>query len=198
MVNYTIRRGPGRPRKIAISNDGPAGGNGLDSGSDPGAIDPDNAGASADTGADTGADAPNRRGRTPGVKTKAKSPPVLNVSGVEQTLLSLHLMAASYFKQPALALEVGEAKAIAQALAEVSKYYNVPGLNPKHAAILSLALVLMVTYGKRVPYLLDGRKQRPSAAPVTPPGQGGGTMTPPDFVTPDTKAFFTPPPVKPN
>jgi hypothetical protein len=106
-------------------------------------------------------------------------------------------MAASYFQQPALALEKSEAKAIAEALAEVSKHYSIPGLDPKHAAIMSLALVIAVTYGKRVPFILGGKAMPPTPASETGGNTGavgspaaGNTSGP---ATPGAGEFWSPP-----
>jgi hypothetical protein len=101
------------------------------------------------------------------------------VSGVEATLLSLHQMGAAFFSIPDLALDKNEAKAMAEAIAEVSKYYSIPGLNPAHAAVVSLFLVMITTYGKRIPAILRGARGAP---PLTPAPGNGADHEPPDYV----------------
>ncbi len=98
--------------------------------------------------------------------------------GIEATLLSLHQMGAAFFSIPDLALDKNEAKAMAEAIAEVSKYYSIPGLNPAHAAVVSLFLVVLTTYAKRIPAILRGARGAP---PPTPASGNGVDHEPPDY-----------------
>ena len=111
-------------------------------------------------------------------------------------MLSLHGMAAAYFSIPELQLEKDEAKSIAEALAEVNRHYSIPGINPAHASIASLAFILALTYGKRVPYIMRGKQQRAAIRrPADPPGAANTRSEAPntgDFASPE--AWFAPPP----
>jgi len=95
-------------------------------------------------------------------------------------------MGAAFFAIPDLALEKNEAKALAEAIAEVSKYYSIPGLNPAHAAIVSLLLVVVTTYGKRIPAILRGARGAP---PVSPASMNGVDHEPAPV---NAEPWFTP------
>lgn len=106
-------------------------------------------------------------------------------------------MAAMYFGVAELQLMPDEAKAIAQAIAEVNRHYKVPGLNPAHAAIVSLIIVIGGTYGKRVPYIMAARKgYRSTPAPIQAPpepAQEAAPPEPPAFTPSVNDAWFPPP-----
>jgi len=97
-------------------------------------------------------------------------------------------MAAAYFRTPEIALEKEEARAIAEALAEVNRHYKIPGINPAHASIVSLLFVVTVTYGKRIPAIMSrgatanttasAREER-QAAQVSEPEPWFGNSSPP-------------------
>lgn len=92
-------------------------------------------------------------------------------------------MGAAYLRVPEIALEREEAKALAQAIAEVSKHYKIPGVSPEHASIASLVFVIFVTYGKRVPAILARRSgvapaPAPAAPFVTPSSDGSPPVSP--------------------
>lgn len=168
MATIAIKRPRGRPRKsiAGVPPDGGTINGGIvnDSGGDViAAIDPDAAiGHAADSAgtdsAGTDSAGKRRRGRPSG---KAKTNSQASVSGIESTLLSIHQMGAAFFAVPELALENGEAKALAEAIAEVNRHYHIPGLRPDHAAVVSLAVVVFVTYGKRVPVILARQRGTP-------------------------------------
>jgi len=88
-------------------------------------------------------------------------------------------MLAAYTHVPEMALEKDEARAMAEAIANVSKHYKIPGMSPEHAALAQLGFILAVTYGKRIPNVMARRKNgarpasatvaRPVSSPETPP-----------------------------
>jgi len=94
-------------------------------------------------------------------------------------------MAALVLKSPELALEKGEADALAQAISEVEKFYSV-SLSPETRAWLGLAGTAAMIYGPRA-YMIQKRrrserqpKQAPTqavAAPRTEAEQPGGPPT---------------------
>jgi len=93
-------------------------------------------------------------------------------------------MLAAYTKTPALELEKGEAKAMAEAIANVSKHYKIPGMSPEHAAIAQLCFVVAVTYGKRVPLIMAGRSaSRNTMSPLQ--AQQAQTPKPQDAPSPE-------------
>lgn len=102
-------------------------------------------------------------------------------------------MAAAYFRIPELALEKEEAKAVAEAIAEVNRHYAIPGINPAHASIASLIFIVTVTYAKRVPYVMARRgnqdREGPAALSTEPPR----TPAPPDAPTPSASDWFAAP-----
>lgn len=59
------------------------------------------------------------------------------------------MMGAAFFALPELELEKREAKALAEAIADVSKHYNIPGIDPKMAAVVSLVIVAGQIYVPR-------------------------------------------------
>jgi len=98
-------------------------------------------------------------------------------------------MGAAFFAIPDLALEKNEAKALAEAIAEVSKYYSIPGLNPAHAAVVSLLLVVVTTYGKRIPAILRGPV---AARQAEHPQAGNGVDHSPPVPEPVMEPWFAP------
>jgi len=94
---------------------------------------------------------PKRRGRPLGSKnrndTPAKTPQNI-AENLERLLLSVHLMGAAALASPELELEESEAKKLASAIREVSKFYPVT-LDPKRLALLELGTVAMMVYGTR-------------------------------------------------
>lgn len=111
-----------------------------------------------------------RRGRPPGSKNKSSgsgsngnakgkiSSPVN--TGIEKTLVSLHMIAATLSGIPELALEDQEAAAIAEGIANVNEHYNIPGIDEGPAAIVMLAGTLLAIYGKR--WLILRNQKTPS------------------------------------
>lgn len=76
-------------------------------------------------------------------------------------------MMAAFFQVPELALEKDEARAMAEALAEVNRHYKIPGLNPAHAAIISACFVIGGTYAKRIPAVMSRSRSRGATAGST-------------------------------
>jgi hypothetical protein len=97
-------------------------------------------------------------------------------------------MGAAYFRVPELALEKEEARALAEAIANVQKHYKIPGLREDHAAIAQLCVVLAITEGKRLPYLMAAKSKMPR--PVVPQKE-------PLNVTPPEQEWFSAPPAGP-
>lgn len=160
-----------------------------------GSVDPDTAaGPVAGTGdAGTGG---GKRGGWPKGKPRGSrgSAAPIAVAGIEKTLFSIHQMAAVALSQPKLALDENEAKALAQAIGEVSKHYAIPGISEKHAALGVLFGVLLSIYGPRVVMLASGGKgkakpiqaQRQGDAPFNAAANGADIATP----VPNGSGFF--------
>lgn len=111
-----------------------------------------------------------KRGRPKGSKNRSKddssaSSVSVNVDGISAILLSLHAMASSYFKMPELAIDERESKAIADATANVLRFYPIAA-SAKTLAIANLAMVCSAVYGPRV-YAVMTRKTQHKAT-VTP------------------------------
>lgn len=113
-------------------------------------IDPTDIDGGTDTG-DPGYQ-PRRRGRKPGSKNKPRTGTEEAKSNIaenlERILLSVHTMGAAFFSSPELELEAEEAKQLARAIREVSKYYPVT-LDPKRLALIELGSVCAMVYGTR-------------------------------------------------
>lgn len=107
-----------------------------------------------------------KRGRAKGWRANGKSskarPNVLNVSGFEKLLLSIHGMMAALTKTPELALEDAEAKALAEAAADVAQYYPLD-IAPEIIAWINLSMVAIPIYASRV-YLIVERQKAEKAA----------------------------------
>lgn len=67
----------------------------------------------------------------------------------------MHAALAMLTKSPELMLEDGEAKALAEALAEVNRHFPT-SINPKYAALMNLGAVAGMIY---VPRILNMRKR---------------------------------------
>lgn len=150
----------------SVGNAGPDGGtDASDGGSDASlAIDPEAAIASGSDGTGSGEAEPvkRRRGRPPGSKNKSggngqSSNSRVLTGGIEQTLLSVHMMAAAYFRAPHWQLEEQEAKNLAKAIDAVQAHYDIPGLNEEHACLLALAISIGTVYGPRVIISMRGK-----------------------------------------
>lgn len=173
MAKFNFGKSAKRNASAASNNDGASFGS---AGNDPGnPVDPDSV-ASVASGSDNGEPggsvegqpAPKRRGRPPGSRNKssgsnssaAKAKVSPTVTGIEKTLLSLHMIAATITQTPELALEDAEAVAIAEAVANVSEHYSIPGIDEGPASIVMLAGTLLAIYGKRY-LILRAKKTQP-------------------------------------
>lgn len=98
---------------------------------------------------------------------------------LEQAILSLHDMAAGIFGIPELSLSEPEAKALNDAVLEVSKYY-VSAFDPKKVAIFNLVTCMGGIYAVRVMAYRNRmhlqRKSKLSVMPNQPPSQPAGKM----------------------
>jgi hypothetical protein len=85
-------------------------------------------------------------------------------------LFSTHAILASALKVPEIALTKVEAKTLAEAAAEVAKYYPY-AIDPKTVAWVNLATCAGLTYGPRI-YMartrIDAERRAKKAKPVTP------------------------------
>ena len=115
-------------------------------------VDPGTVGFGSSGGSVTG----KRRGRPPGSRNTSRNPDAIsttktntaNLAGIETVLFSLHLMAATAFKTPELALDATEAKKLADAVANVAKHYPVV-LTEKQLAWTNLCIIAGGLYGTR-------------------------------------------------
>ena len=90
-----------------------------------------------------------------------------SVGGFSKAIYEAHGILATLARCPELALETDEAKDLAEAIRELEKHYNIPVVNPKHMAILTLLGVA-------------GRVYVPRAMAIAARKAGGGdtpTMT---------------------
>jgi hypothetical protein len=150
--------------------DGAPGGGSGPAGDVSGALDPD-------TGIATGGDgtpARRGRGRPPGSGKASGSPKKavpLNVNGVEKILIAIHAGVATFTHNPELALSDDEAKALAQATADVAKHYpDLPVVDPKWQAWGALAFVAFMIYRGKVTTLV-ARKAAEKHGAKTPPAK---------------------------
>lgn len=99
-----------------------------------------------------------KRGRKTGSGTGArKKTDAPNLAGIETILLSMHQIMAAAIKTPELVLDEKEAKAMADAIAEVARYYPMT-IDPKTLAWINLASCSAMIYGPRI-YLISARKK---------------------------------------
>ena len=114
---------------------------------DPGAsvISSDSVGSSAGS---TGDVAPKKRGRKPGSKNAPKEKNV-DLKGVESLLLSIHTILATSTQIPELVLDKDEAHRVAEAIANVSRHYDM-GASEKMVDWGNLFLVFGAVYGTRI------------------------------------------------
>jgi hypothetical protein len=89
----------------------------------------------------------------------------VDISGVEQLLFSIHAMGAAILKTPELAIQPAEAKALATAVAGVSRHYDV-AIAAKTMDWINLFTALGMVYGPRLIVISgkarDKRPQRPA------------------------------------
>lgn len=136
-----------------------------------------------------------------GRKSKtSKSAP--SVNAIESALTGIHALAAVALKTPELALDESESRPLAEAVAEVSKHYDIPGLSDKAIAWVGLVIVAGKLYAPRyvlvsqrlkaesaerrgpatVTHLKEvRRKEKPAPQPVEPTGHGDVGAYPAEF-----------------
>ena len=90
-----------------------------------------------------------------------------DIVGFEKTLLSLHGMAAGFFKAQQWRLGEDEAKEISRAIVEVQEQYEV-NLDPKTQAWINLLFILAAAYGPRMYVTLEMAKQAKKKEPEKP------------------------------
>lgn len=103
-------------------------------------------------GSPAGDAAPRKRGRpkgsgNAGAATKAPSASH-SVAGIEQLLLSIHMMAAAAFQAPELKMAEKEAEEISKAVANVARHYP-GGMSQQAMDWTNLGMVLFAAYAPR-------------------------------------------------
>lgn len=111
-------------------------------------VDPGTLGGHSDT---VSGDTPRKRGRPAGSgntgirKASAKKAPSALV-GIENLLLSLHMMAAAALQAPEFAINEAQAKEMSKAIELVSEGY-ISTVNPKAMAWVQFGVVMSTVYG---------------------------------------------------
>jgi len=127
----------------AISNDTKP-----DNAINPSTLTASGAGASSN-GSSTGTG--KRRGRPAGSHNRAtKREPTETAQNLEALLLSIHVMAASFFKVPELELTKEEAEKLAVAAARVADLYEISVIPEKLMAWILLGNAAVTVYGPRI------------------------------------------------
>lgn len=90
-----------------------------------------------------------RRAGTGGASARQSKQAAPSVNVIEQSLVGIHALLAVSTKTPELALEPDESKPLAQAVAEVAKHYDIPGLDAKTVAWMGLIMVAGKIYVPR-------------------------------------------------
>lgn len=111
-----------------------------------------------------------------GHKPKTGSP---SVNSIETSLIGIHAMMAAFTNTPELMLDADESKPLAQAVAEVAKHYDIPGLDAVVVAWVGLIMVCGKTYVPRA--ILINKRMKEEARPKTnkPKLQVDNTRSPP-------------------
>lgn len=131
---------------------------------DPTAVGTGAGAGNSDGGNPDGEPIKRRRGRPPGSGRKAGTPgkaktSQVDISGLEKILLSMHTMIAAAVKAPELAIKEDEAKILASAVSEVSKYYDI-GISEKAQAWTNLTMVCGAIYGPKIFMMVNKPKQK--------------------------------------
>jgi hypothetical protein len=103
-----------------------------------------------------------RKGWRAGDGKNKKSDTLLNVSGIEKVLLSVHGMLSAITKTPELALEDKEAADLALGIAEVAEFYPLD-IAPEAYAWVNLFMIAVPIYGSRIFLVAQRRKDEKSA-----------------------------------
>lgn len=174
----TTRRTRGRPRKDErnaeqfVVSPGGAGNEidgvgstpGGDSGGDDGQqfVNLAAIGGDGSSGGPSGDTLPARRGRKPGSGRKKGAAAPVSISGLEQILLSSHMMLATALKNELWAITQPEAEMLARSFAEVSKHYDyLDGVSDKAIAWIGLGNAVAVVYGTRIMAARNMKKKEP-------------------------------------
>lgn len=112
-----------------------------------------------------------KRGRKPGQKNgtgkAAQGNSTVSISGLEKSLIGIHTALAALTKSPEFNIDKDEARAIAEASANVARHYNAT-INPKMADWFALIGCLGAIYGPRFVAMVRNRKggKRNAAPPA--------------------------------
>lgn len=137
-----------------------------------------------------------RRGRKPGGKNRPKSAPgkperdaserqaprqstrkgVLDVADTALKLGKFHGFLAFILQTPEMALTQSEAEALATALADVSRHYDLPQIADKYACLGALGFTAFMIYQPRVAAIVARAKQRKGQKAHEQSGNPGGLV----------------------
>jgi hypothetical protein len=126
---------------------------------------PESAGTDFDPAAPLGRKAdgtPYKRRRNGSAEPRpqqTKTASKLSVDAVSAALLSIHAMLAALTREPRLALDPSECKALAMGIADVAQHYPHSVMDPKTVAWGNLAVIAMGTYGTRAFAIMNDRKK---------------------------------------
>ena len=123
--------------------------------------------ASAGSGADNSGDAPKRRGRKPGSRSATGKGAALDINGVEHILFSAHTILAAVSKSPEMALDQSEAHQLAEAIANVSRHYDVAATQ-KTMDWTNLLMCMGLIYGTRIMAIRNNRARQARERRNTP------------------------------
>lgn len=102
---------------------------------------------------------PRKRGRKPGsTNAKKKTAQILDSTGIEKILLSVHGMLAGMMSNPIWELDKDEAKKLSEAIVSVQAHYPM-AINAKTLAWVNLGMIGMAVYGPRVFYIVKSRQK---------------------------------------
>jgi hypothetical protein len=120
----------------------------------------------SNTGTDSGgSDTTRRRGRPAGSKNgtrkngKRKDASEATTS-IEKTLFTIHMMGAAFLGVPELMLTADESKNLSEAITTVTELYEIPFLDEKTQAWISLAIVAGSIYVPRVIAVSQNAKRK--------------------------------------
>ena len=132
---------------------------------EPGAVG-GGAGGDSGRGNDTAEQPARRRGRKPGSRNASGKTPPLDINGVEAILFSAHSILASIVKTPEIALEQVEARQMAEAIANVSRHYDIAATQ-KTLDWANLIMAAGMIYGTRLYAIRAKRVANKPAKPAT-------------------------------
>lgn len=88
-------------------------------------------------------------------------------------------MAANFFHVQELKLDKDEAHMLAESMAEVQKHYDIPMIDPKYAALGTMAATLYKVYSGKI-IAIQQRKNAPRQAAAPPPAVEQPVVTLPE------------------